>query len=118
MKIHKATLEVMKLAGCTGIKFGAESSDDTVLRRLKKGLTLDMAKKTLANCKELGIRTHLTYAIGLPGDTEETIKKTLKFAQEQGTAYQVSIATPFPGTPLYEEAKKEGWLNFKNWEGH
>ena len=116
MKIQRQTLEMMKMAGCTGVKFGMETADDTVLRRLRKGLTLDMARKTLANCKELGIRTHLTYAIGLPGDTEETIKKTLKFAQEQGTAYQVSIATPFPGTPLYAEAQEKGWLNFKSWD--
>ena len=115
-KIQRETLEIMKMAGCTGIKFGMESADAQVLLRLKKGLTLDMVKKTLQNCKELDIRTHLTFAIGLPGDTEETIKKTLRFAQNAGTAYQVSIATPFPGTPLYEEAKKNGWLNFNSWE--
>ena len=115
-KIQRETLEMMKMAGCTGIKFGVESADHEVLLRLKKGLTMDMVKKTLINCKELGIRTHLTFAIGLPGDTEETIKKTLRFAQSAGTAYQVSIATPFPGTPLYEEAKANGWLNFNSWE--
>lgn len=115
-KIQRETLEMMKMAGCTGIKFGVESADHEVLLKLRKGLTMDMVKKTLNNCKELDIRTHLTFAIGLPGDTEETIKKTLKFAQNAGTAYQVSIATPFPGTPLYAEAKENGWLNFDSWE--
>lgn len=115
-KIERETLELMKLAGCTGIKFGVESADHDVLLKLRKGLTMDMVKRTLKNCKELGIRTHLTFAIGLPGDTEETIKKTLKFAQSAGTAYQVSIATPFPGTPLYAEAKEKGWLNFNSWD--
>jgi len=66
--------------------------------------------------KELGIRTHLTYAIGLPGDTEESIKRTLAFAKNHGDQYQISIAAPFPGTPLYEEAKRNGWLHFASWD--
>jgi radical SAM superfamily enzyme YgiQ (UPF0313 family) len=74
-----------------------------------------MAIKTIQKCKELGIKTHLTYCIGLPGDTEETVKETIEFARNYGDHYQVSIAAPFPGTPLFEEAKKEGWLNFRSW---
>ena len=115
VNINPKLLEKMKKAGLQAIKFGIESTNNEVLRRLKKGITKDMAIKTIQKCKELGIKTHLTYCIGLPGDTEETVKETIEFARNYGDHYQVSIAAPFPGTPLFEEAKKEGWLNFRSW---
>lgn len=115
VNISRSALELFKVAGGNGIKFGIESVDNNVLKRLRKGITFDMIQRTLQNCDDLGIKTHLTYCIGLPGDTEETIRKTIKFAKKNGTTYQISLAAPFPGTPLYEEAKKEGWTNFKSW---
>ncbi|MBW2971357.1 B12-binding domain-containing radical SAM protein [Candidatus Woesearchaeota archaeon] len=114
--ISEKLLEKMAKAGCQGLKRGVESADNRVLRRLGKGITIEMAERTLQKCKELGIRTHLTYAIGLPGDTEQTIKKTIEFAQKHGDQYQISLAAPFPGTPLYEEAKRQGWLHIESWD--
>ena len=113
--ISEKLLEKMAQAGCVGLKFGVESADNDVLRRLKKGITIEQVIKTVSICKRLGIRTHLTYAIGLPGDTEETVRKTIDFAKRYGDHYQISMAAPFPGTELYEEAKREGWLNFRSW---
>ena len=80
VSIRPELLEKMKKAGCQGIKFGIESSNNEVLKRLKKGITIEMAKRTIKKCKELGIKTHLTYCIGLPGDTEKTIKDTIMFS--------------------------------------
>ncbi len=107
-------LEKMKKAGCVGLKFGVESSDNEVLKRLGKGITVELAVRTITKCKKLGIRTHLTYAIGLPGDTEETIKKTIRFAKKYGDHYQISLASPFPGTELYRLAEQNGWLKNKS----
>lgn len=115
VSIKPEILEKMKKAGCVGIKLGIESADNEILKRLRKGITVEMAEAAVKKCKDLGIRTHLTYCIGLPGDTEETIKKTVEFAKSHGDHYQISIAAPFPGTPLWNEAKAEGWLNFKSW---
>lgn len=109
-------LEKMAKAGCVGLKLGVESADNGILKRLGKGMTIEQAVKTIKLCKRLGIRTHLTYAIGLPGDTEETIKKTIAFAQKYGDHYQISLAAPFPGTALYKEAEEKGWINFKTWD--
>ncbi|MDP2750693.1 MAG: hypothetical protein Q8O89_07730, partial [Nanoarchaeota archaeon] len=76
----------------------------------------EMAIKTIEYCKKIGIKTHLTFCIGLPGDTEETVKETMKFAQKYGDQYQVSIAAPFPNTPLWEEAIQNGWMEFDSWD--
>lgn len=116
VSIRPELLEKMKKAGCQGIKFGVESTNNEVLRRLKKGITVEMATQTIEKCKELGIKTHLTYCIGLPGDTKETVRETIDYAKSHGDHYQVSIAAPFPGTPLFEEAKREGWINFDTWD--
>ena len=116
MNISRNALELFQMAGGNGLKIGVESIDDEVLKRLKKGITFEMIKKTLQNCEELGIKTHLTYCIGLPGDTEETIKKTIEFAKKNGTQYQICMVTPLPGTLLFEEGKKEGWLKFDSWD--
>ncbi len=115
-KITKQTLKLMKRAGCTALKFGVESSSDDVLKQLGKGITIDSVKKAVKNCKDLGIRTHLTYAIGLPGDTEKKVKDTIRFAMEYGDSYQISICTPYPGTPYFETAKQNGWLRYDSWQ--
>lgn len=116
LSIPHDLLELMKKCGCQGIKFGVESANNEVLKKLKKGLTKEMAIKTIEKCKELGIKTHLTYCIGTFYDTEESIKETLEFAKKYGTHYQLSVATPFPSTKMYEHAKENGYLNFKSWD--
>lgn len=113
--VSRETLKKMKKAGCVSLKFGVESADDHVLKLLGKGINIKMVNKAVKNCKELGIKTHLTYAIGLPGDTEETIKKTIKYAMNNGDSYQISMSTPYPGTPLYNMAKLNGWLRYNSW---
>lgn len=67
-------------------------------------------------CKEVGIETHATFVFGLPGETPETIEKTLEFAFDLGTdTAQFSSVIPFPGTELFEIAKKNDWLITKDW---
>jgi anaerobic magnesium-protoporphyrin IX monomethyl ester cyclase len=114
LNFPEALLEKAKRAGCVGLKFGVESASNDVLRKLGKGITTELAVRTITKCKKLGIRTHLTYAIGLPGDTEETIKATIKFARKYGDHYQISLASPFPGTELYKMAEQNGWLRVKS----
>lgn len=116
VNIRPEMLELMKKANCQGWKLGIESANNEVLKRLGKFTTREQMIRTIEKCKELGIKTHLTFCIGLPGDTEETIKETMEFAQQYADHYQVSIAAPLPGTYLWEEAEREGWLRFKSWD--
>jgi anaerobic magnesium-protoporphyrin IX monomethyl ester cyclase len=115
VNITEKLLGKMKKANCAGWKLGIESTDDNVLRILRKGTNNAIQMRTLEKCRELGIKCHLNFCIGLPGDTEETVKSTLEFAKKWGDHYQVSIAAPLPGTSLFNEARKEGWVNEVDW---
>jgi len=120
--LSEDVLKKMKDAGCVGIKFGVETASPEVMKKIKKALDLNKVKEFAKISKKLGFRTHATYMIGLPGDTKETIDKTLKFAVNLGTnSFQISIATPFPGTEFYDMAKKNGWLvtdDFSRYDGN
>ncbi|MEM4973567.1 MAG: radical SAM protein [Candidatus Hadarchaeales archaeon] len=106
----------MAEAGCVAIKFGIESGCQAIINKIKKGLSLEHAKKVFRWCREAGIRTHATYMFGLPGDTRETIRQTLRFALElDSDSAQFSIATPYPGTEFYRMAEENGWLIERDW---
>lgn len=111
MFVDYTTLRKMREAGCVGMKFGVESAEPAILKRIDKPLDLKKAKQVVKWCRELGIRTHATFCIGLPGDDRESILKTMKFADELGAdTSQVSKAIPYPGTPFYEWSKENGYL--------
>jgi hopanoid biosynthesis associated radical SAM protein HpnJ len=106
-----ATLKVMKENGLRLLLVGYESGDDAILHNIKKGLRTDIARRFASDCRRLGITVHGTFILGLPGETHETIRKTIEFAKEINPhTIQVSLAAPYPGTTLYRQAQKEGWL--------
>src|SRR5919109_196958 len=101
------TLKAMKEAGCRLLIVGYESGDPQILKNVKKGATVEMAERFTANCKKLGLLVHGDYIIGLPGETRESIRKTIDFAKRLDTeTIQVSIAHPYPGTEFYDYVKK------------
>lgn len=105
------TLKAMKEAGCRLLIVGFESGDPQVLKNIKKGATVEQAREFMRNCKKLGIRVHGDFIIGLPGETHETIKATVKFAEEiDCETIQVSIAHSYPGTEFDDYLKKNNFL--------
>jgi hopanoid biosynthesis associated radical SAM protein HpnJ len=105
------TLKAMKEAGCRLLIVGYESGDQQILKNIKKGATIEMAERFTANCKKLDLTVHGDYIIGLPGETRDTIRKTIDFAKRMDTeTIQVSIAAPYPGTEFYDYAKKNDLL--------
>jgi hopanoid biosynthesis associated radical SAM protein HpnJ len=105
------TLKAMKDAGCRLLIVGYESGDPQILKNIKKGATVEMAQRFTANCKKLGLLVHGDFIIGLPGETGETIRRTVDFAKRLDTdTIQVSIAHPYPGTEFYDYAKKNNLL--------
>lgn len=115
--LDRETLELMRKAGCVGLKFGVETTDIETLEKSGKGFVkTEKVKQFREWCRELDIWTHATYMVGLPGDTEEKIKATLRFAKKLDTeSAQFSIATPLPGTPFFSQAKEKGWLRTLDW---
>ncbi|MDT8445857.1 MAG: radical SAM protein [bacterium] len=115
MFVKEDTIELMAKAGCIGMKFGVESANPEILQFIDKPLKLESAKRKVQLCKDLGIRTHATFMIGLPGETEETIEQTFNFMVEINTfTAQIAKAVPFPGTPFYRWAQEEGLLKNSN----
>ena len=116
------TLKAMADAGARLFIVGFESGDPQILRNIKKGATLEMARAFVKNCKKVGIAIHGDFIIGLPGETEETIQRTFDFARELDTeTIQVSIAHAYPGTELHEYLVRNGFLTdrpLSDAEGH
>jgi hopanoid biosynthesis associated radical SAM protein HpnJ len=106
------TLRQLRDNGLRLLLVGFESGNQEILNRMKKGLRLETARTFMQNCRKLGIRVHGTFIIGLPIETQETIEETIRFAEELDPfSIQVSIAAPYPGTELYQQARENGWLD-------
>src|SRR5437764_14863113 len=106
-----ATLTSWANDGLRLLLVGYESGSQTILNNVRKGTRVDRAREFTRAARALGIKIHGTFILGLPGETRETIETTIRFAQEiDPHTLQVSLAAPYPGTALYEQALEGGWL--------
>lgn len=106
------TLKLMKGAGCRNLHVGYESANNEILRKIRKGLTKEQMTQFTLDAKKAGLRIHGDFAIGFPGETEDTIKETVNWACElRPHTAQFQLMIPFRGTPFYNELKSNGWLN-------
>jgi anaerobic magnesium-protoporphyrin IX monomethyl ester cyclase len=105
-------VDTMALAGCQAICFGVESGNQEVLDLVKKRSNLDRVKEAMRMTQAVGITALASFIIGLPGETEETLRKTVEFADELhaefGSLYGFHILAPFPGTEVRERAAEYG----------
>jgi len=115
--VPRETLKKLKDGGLRLLLVGYESGNQQILHNIKKGMRIEVAKKFSKDCRELGIAIHGTFILGLPGETKETIEETIRFAIETNPhTLQVSLAAPYPGTFLFDQAAREGWLDTANTE--
>jgi hopanoid biosynthesis associated radical SAM protein HpnJ len=113
--VPRESLKVMRDNGLRLLLVGYESGNQQILHNIRKGMRVDVARRFTKDCHELGIAIHGTFILGLPGETRETIEETIRFAIEANPhTMQVSLAAPYPGTSLYAEAAREGWLDTAN----
>jgi len=109
--IDEETLRLMKEAGLWMISFGLESGNDGILAASGKGITAAQSREAVEMANRLGIRTAGHFMFGLPSETEATMAETLALALSLPLDIaQFYAATPFPGTALYDDALREGWL--------
>jgi anaerobic magnesium-protoporphyrin IX monomethyl ester cyclase len=100
--IDREALRLMKRAGCHMVKFGVESGCDEMLQAYHKGTTTLQAEEAIRLAKEAGLETHAHFVLGGPGETPETIKRTIAFARRLNpTSASFGILTPYPGTKLF-----------------
>ncbi|HUV90134.1 MAG TPA: B12-binding domain-containing radical SAM protein [Anaerolineae bacterium] len=104
-------LRLMGRAGCRWISWGIESGSAEILRRVRKGITLEQVEQALRWSHEAGIRNWGYFIVGLPGETEQTIQETIRFARRLPLDLVLfHIAAPYPGSPLFFEVVEQGWF--------
>ncbi len=108
-------VRLLAAAGYKQIRFGVESTSESVGKSIKKTMHLDKIERLLGWLKENGIGAYGTFQIGAPGSSEATDVQTLRDLKRWCDAglmqkWQVSTSTPQPGTPFHAQAKREGWL--------
>ena len=112
------TLKLIKKSGCRCLHVGYESSNPQILKNIKKGTTPKIMEKFTKMTNKVGLSNHADFIIGLPGETVETIKATVKWARKlKVDSYQFTRPYPYPGTPFYEWLEengylKDGWANY------
>jgi radical SAM superfamily enzyme YgiQ (UPF0313 family) len=110
--VDRDTLKVMKDNGLRLFVVGYESGNEQILRNIRKGVSIERARRFTKDCHDLGILIHGTFIFGLPGETRQTIEQTIRFAQEmQPETLQVSLASPYPGTHFYDWVREKQHLS-------
>jgi radical SAM superfamily enzyme YgiQ (UPF0313 family) len=115
------TLKAMKDAGCRLLIVGYESGDQQILKNIKKGATVEGARRFTKDAHNLGLTIHGDFIVGLPGETRETLRNTIDFAKQLDVeTIQVSLGHAYPGTEFYEYAKENNLVQLKmsDDEGH
>lgn len=114
--VDEEMLEKMREAGCHLILFGVESADEQILKNINKRISLEQVRKVVELARKIGIETRASFMIGNPGETEETIKKTIRFAIElDPDEIQFNITTVYPGTEMFKWAEKNNYLLTRDW---
>lgn len=110
-------LRTLKEAGLRALKYGVESVDQGILDRCGKELDLRKTEARIRETRRLGILYHLTFTFGLPGETRETIRRSLAWCLRMDPdTVQFSVSTPFPGSRFYDELEARGQIASRNWE--
>jgi hopanoid biosynthesis associated radical SAM protein HpnJ len=105
------TLKAMRDSGCRLLIVGYESGDPQILKNIKKGATVERARQFTKDCHKLGLKIHADFILGLPGETRETIQRTIDFAKELDCeTIQVSVAHAYPGTEMFDWVVQNGYM--------
>ncbi|MBI4243930.1 MAG: radical SAM protein [Planctomycetes bacterium] len=119
VRADRVDLEFLKLAkkaGCYQVGFGFESGDQKSLESVDKGITLEQSIKAMELVRKAGIESVGFFMLGLPMDTEESLKKTIAFAKKLAPTFaKATVTVPFPGTRLFEEYDRQGRIKSRDW---
>jgi len=109
--VDREMLHLMAKAGCWFISWGIESANEGILKSIHKGYRQEQVGQALRWAKEAGIRNWGYFIIGLPGETEESIRETIAFSKKLPLDLALfHIAAPYPGTPFFFEVVENGWF--------
>ena len=109
--VDEEMLQLMGQAGCWLISWGIESGNEQILKHAHKGANPAKAERALRWAKKAGIKNWGYFIIGLPGETEETIRETIEFSKKLPLDIALfHVAAPYPGTPFFFEVIENGWF--------
>ena len=109
--VDEEMLQLMGRAGCWYVSWGIESANEQILKTAHKGYKKEQVLKALTWAKKAGISNWGFFIIGLPGETEETIRQTIDYAKSLPLDIALfHIAAPYPGTPFFYEVAEKGWF--------
>ncbi|MFZ5800395.1 MAG: B12-binding domain-containing radical SAM protein [Candidatus Omnitrophota bacterium] len=109
---------MMKEAGCRGINIGVETGCPELMQtQAKVGLTIERLKELRDHARQLGLNLHFLLMVGLPQETRESMYQTFRMLVDlKPESIGITVTTPYPGTPLFFEAKEKGWIESEEWE--
>ena len=110
-------LRLMKKAGCHQINYGFESVDEDILKAINKRVKAGSIADAISWTNDAGIDVRGAFMLGNAGETEESMRRTMEYSKNAGIQFAIyNITTPFPGTALFDWAKKEGLLMHTRWD--
>lgn len=110
-------LSLMKRAGCVHILFGVESGSQEILDTIKKNITIEEIKRACLLCRKVGILYTNSFIIGNPGETAETVMKTIRLAIDlKSVIVGFNIMIPFPGSPVFNQYYQDTARSIIHWD--
>jgi anaerobic magnesium-protoporphyrin IX monomethyl ester cyclase len=109
--VDREMLKTMHGAGCIAVWLGVESGSEAILGAMNKKIKLDQTRLAYKTAHDVGLMTIANVVLGFPGETEKTARETINFVKQLNPDdVGFYVATPYPGTPMYEQVKEKGWL--------
>ena len=115
--VDRELMQTMKNAGCIAVWLGVESGSEAMLGAMNKRIKLDQTRLAYKTAQKVGLITIANVVLGFPGETEQTAQETINFVKQLNPDdVGFYIATPYPGTPMYEQVIKNGWLRVTDFD--
>jgi anaerobic magnesium-protoporphyrin IX monomethyl ester cyclase len=109
--VDRELMKTMRDAGCIAVWLGVESGSEVILGAMNKSIKLNQTRIAYKTAHDVGLMTIANVVLGFPGETEQTARETIRFVKElDPDDVGFYVATPYPGTPMYEQVVKNGWL--------
>ncbi|MCW4000107.1 MAG: radical SAM protein [Candidatus Bathyarchaeota archaeon] len=115
--VDRELMTTMRDAGCFAVWLGVESGSEAILGAMNKNIKIEQTKLAYKTAHQVGLMTIANVVLGFPGETEQTARQTIKLVKELSPDdVGFYIATPYPGTPMYDEVVKNGWLRVDDFD--
>jgi radical SAM superfamily enzyme YgiQ (UPF0313 family) len=115
--VDREMMQTMRDAGCIAVWLGVESGSEAILGAMNKSIKIDQTRTAYKTAHKVGLITIANTVLGFPGETEQTARATIQLIKELNPDdVGFYVATPYPGTPMYDQVVKNGWLRVTDFD--